>query len=37
MEKSERLFIFLQHAKPAAGKLWAIDLRYDNQIVTRES
>jgi cell division septal protein FtsQ len=37
MEKSERLFIFLQHAKPAAGKLWAIDLRYENQIVTRES
>jgi len=37
MEKCERLFIFLQHIKPAAGKFLAIDLRYENQIVTRES
>ncbi|MCI0695244.1 FtsQ-type POTRA domain-containing protein [candidate division KSB1 bacterium] len=37
MEKSERLFIFLQRAQPASGKLAAIDLRYANQIVTRES
>jgi len=36
MEKCERLFIFLQHIKPAAGKFFAIDLRYENQIVTRE-
>jgi cell division protein FtsQ len=36
MEKCDRLFVFLQHAKPAAGKLWAIDLRYEDQIVTRE-
>jgi len=37
MEKSELLFIFLQRAQPAAGKLAAIDLRYANQIVTKES
>lgn len=37
MEKCERLFIFLQHVKPATGKFLTIDLRYDNQIVTRES
>jgi hypothetical protein len=36
MEKSERLFIFLQRAQPAAGRLALIDLRYANQIVTRE-
>jgi len=35
-EKCERLFIFLQHVKPAAGKFLTIDLRYENQIVTRE-
>lgn len=37
MEKCDRLFIFLQHVKPASGNFLAIDLRYDNQIVTRES
>jgi cell division protein FtsQ len=37
VEKSERLFIFLQHAQPPSGKLAAIDLRYANQIVTKES
>jgi cell division septal protein FtsQ len=37
MEKSERLFIFLQHVQTTSGKLAAIDLRYANQIVTRES
>lgn len=37
MEKCERLFIFLQHVKPASGKFLTIDLRYENQIVTRES
>ncbi|GEM_PF-6706788 len=37
MEKCERLFVFLQHVKPASGKFLTIDLRYDNQIVTRES
>lgn len=36
-EKCERLFIFLQHVKPASGKFLTIDLRYDKQIVTRES
>ncbi len=35
-EKCERLFIFLQHIKPPAGKFLVIDLRYENQIVTRE-
>jgi cell division protein FtsQ len=37
MEKCDRLFIFLQHVKPASGKFLTIDLRYENQIVTRES
>ena len=37
MEKCERLFIFLQHVKPTSGKFLTIDLRYENQIVTRES
>jgi len=37
MEKSERLFIFLQYVKPVSGKFLTIDLRFDNQIVTRES
>jgi cell division septal protein FtsQ len=37
MEKCERLFIFLQHVRPASGKFLTIDLRYENQIVTRES
>ncbi len=37
MEKCDRLFIFLQHVQPASEKLMAIDLRYENQIVTRES
>jgi len=37
MEKCDRLFIFLQHVKPASGKFVTIDLRYENQIVTRES
>jgi cell division protein FtsQ len=36
MEKCDRLYIFLQHVKPAPEKLFAIDLRYDQQIVTRE-
>ncbi|MDZ7292740.1 MAG: FtsQ-type POTRA domain-containing protein [candidate division KSB1 bacterium] len=35
-EKCERLFILLQHVKPASGKFASIDLRYENQIVTRE-
>jgi cell division protein FtsQ len=37
MEKCDRLFVFLQHVQPASGKLAVIDLRYANQIVTRES
>jgi len=36
LEKCDRLFIFLQHVKPASGKLLAIDLRFENQIVTKE-
>jgi cell division protein FtsQ len=36
MEKCDRLFIFLRHVQ-MPEKLAAIDLRYENQIVTKES
>jgi cell division protein FtsQ len=37
LEKCDRLFVFLRHVQPASAKLLAIDLRYDNQIVIKES
>lgn len=36
LEKCDRLSIFLRYVPPSSKKLMAIDLRYENQIVTRE-